>query len=98
MGSFFQVKHLVARANGAYVEERYAALVSRIESMLSDHRALPVRNDLGMLAVLRNIVVEAIATSGVASDDEVGFVRGTVGENDRRVIMGVEKSEHIASK
>jgi malate dehydrogenase (oxaloacetate-decarboxylating) len=51
--------------------------------------------DLGVFAVLANVVVEVVPPGRESGDDEIGFVRTAVGENDSRLTAALKQVEHF---
>ena len=60
--------------------------------------AEPRRVDLGVRAVLGDIVVECRPPGGECRDEEVGVVRAAVGEHDGGLIVGVEQLPDVGGQ
>ena len=58
----------------------------------------PVGVDLGVLAVLDDVIVERVAARGERRDDEVEVVRIAIGEDDRRLIVAAEQREDVGGQ
>ena len=83
------------RADGADVEP---GLAVRRRPRPGPARAPMSRVDLGVRAVLGDVVVEQRPTGGERRDAEVGVVRGAVGEDDGRLVVGVEQVADVGGQ
>ena len=88
-------EHLGSRSDRADMKNRVTGMLRWSVISAICHRRLPLRVDLGMFAVLADVVVETIDASWIRGDDEIGEVETTVGEDNSRLAQATEQFENL---